>query len=1029
MTLRGKANIFTIAPGAPFLPTLAASLVNGTLIAGFEAKGDPLLLASATIYVPTRRAARALRSEFAQLSGSGAAILPVIRPLGEFDEDFDAAPDGLDLAPPIGREQRLIELARLVRAWAKHLPDTARSLFGTDPMVLPASNADAVWLARSLADLMDEAEREGGDWSRLKELVPDDLAHWWQLTLGFMEIVTRQWPEHLAASGFSDPVSHRNALIRREAERLRTKGSKGPVIAAGSTGSMPATAELLKVVSRLNNGALVLPGLDKELDPAAWDLLALAAETPSVFGHPQFGLRKLLDVCGATREDVETLGEVYEPVMARNRTISLALLPADHTGIWAAVQNKTSRLEAVCEIVAPTETSEALAIAIALREAVELGHTPAALVTADRTLARRVSAELERFGILADDSGGMPLEHTPPATLFLTMLGLAFGQLDPASLLSLLQHPLTALGKERPMARRGAEVADLTLLRGEVLPLQVDAVLAHMRMPEKNEPKEERKRPFAHRFDPGEIETAVDLGQALFEALQPLQDLKALAQVDVAQACTASVKAFEAIGLDAKAGLSRLYGGEAGEQFAGLLASLCGLKSEFQFPPAEWPTVFRAFMSGQSVKPAPGADPRVFIWGALEARLQTLETVILGGLNETVWPQRPADDPFLSRSMKAKVALDPPERRTGLAAHDFQMLMGHPHVILSRSARRDRAPTVPSRWLQRLHALVGGEETKAMQARGQVYLDWAEQIDQGEKTDRIEPPKPKPPVDLRPKHFSVTDIETLRRDPYAIHARKILGLEPLPDLVREPDARERGTLFHTILERFVEGREAAPGKLDDLIRIGREEFDKAQLPPDMQALWWRRFEKSAAAFLEIEAEHAQTIMKSVLEIKSATVPIGDTGVTLSGRADRIDILKDGTAAIIDYKTGSSSSAQQAKILLAPQLPLEAAMLKQGAFAGLEHMQASELAYVQLKPNCEVKREAVANDGGKLQTATELGDIAWEKLEKLIRHYGNQTAPYLSRVLPVSTTAVGDYDHLARVAEWSAGGGEDGDDGS
>lgn len=1026
MKLRDKPNIFTVAPGAPFLRVLATALSDGTLVTGFKADGDPLALASATIYVPTRRAARELRTEFARLSGVEAAILPTIRPLGEFDEEFDLAGSDLEPLMPIGREARLAELARMVRQWAGTLQDNVRDLFGSDPLVLPSTSADAIWLARHLADLMDEAEREGADWTKLKDLVPEELANWWQLTLGFMKIVTEHWPRHLAQNRLTDPVANRNFLIRNEAARLNRQASQGPVIAAGSTGSMPATAELLKVISRLPNGALVLPGLDLKLDEGSWRAVGQADKNASVYGHPQFGLYKLLEFCNATRGDVGELGNVSKDIEVRNAAVSLALLPADETGAWSALSGKVNGFDHVCEMVPASETAEALAVSAALREAVEFGHTPAALVTSDRTLARRVAAELERFGIIADDSGGTPLEQTSPASLFSLMLDVSFEVPDPAALLSLLQHPLTSLGVDRKTARRGAETIDLTLLRGSVLPMTADAILQHMHSPKPMEAGKDRTGKWADRFTSDELEAAVDLRNAFCKAIAPLQALKDKSQVNTSEACIASVKAFEAIGIDADAGLSRLYGSEAGEKFAELLRSLCALNNDFCFSPAEWPAVFRAYMNGTSVKPRHGSDPRVFIWGALEARLQEVETVILGGLNETVWPARPTDDPYLSRTMKTTVALEPPERRIGLAAHDFQMLMGHPRVILSRSARRDGAPTVPSRWLQRLHALLGADGTKALHQRGQRYLDWAAQIDGGENTIRLDAPKPKPPLNVRPKHFSVTEIETLRRDPYSIYAKKILGLIPLPELVREADARERGNLFHKILERFVAERQAAPGLLSNLLQIGREEFVAAALPAETHALWWRRFEKTVPALFKIEVERAQAIMRSVIEASSASLPVDGTGVTLSGRADRIDVLNDGTAAIIDYKSGGSSSARQAKILLAPQLPLEAALLRRGAFKDPGALKSSELAYERLKPGGEVSWEPVANDGSKLESAADLGELAWKKLGHILGHYGNADTAYESQVLPASERRAGDYDHLARVLEWSSG--PDADDG-
>ena len=240
--------VFTIAPGSPFLSTLADALIEGRLIPGFRHGGDPLALAGTTLYVPTRRAARALRGVFAERLGGASTILPVIKPLGEFDEDeaaFDQEAEdagAIDLAPPVAALERLLLLAPLVRAWKRHLPAHVAALFDEE-VVVPASAADAVWLARDLARLMDEIETEGSDWARLAGLVEGNLAGWWQVTLDFLKIVTEAWPGILAERDRSNPAAHRSALIRLEAERLRRNPPPGPVIAAGSTGSIPATRE------------------------------------------------------------------------------------------------------------------------------------------------------------------------------------------------------------------------------------------------------------------------------------------------------------------------------------------------------------------------------------------------------------------------------------------------------------------------------------------------------------------------------------------------------------------------------------------------------------------------------------------------------------------------------------------------------------------------------------------------------------------------------------------------------------------
>ncbi len=1033
MSLRGRANVFSIAPGAPFLSTLADALCDGTLVDGFKVSGDPLALSTVTIYVPTRRAARALRSEFSRRSTSGAAILPTIKPLGEFEEDlgfFDETGDSLSFNAPIGNEERVLQLARLVKQWARNIPDTVRDLFGEDPMVLPTTSADAVWLARDLASLMDEAEREGGDWQKLQSIVPEALASWWQLTLNFMAIVTEHWPEHLKANGLSDPATHRNLILEAEAERLRSKGSEGPVIAAGSTGSVPATAALLGVIATLPQGAVVLPGLDfaNMLGDEAWTELDKFKDAPSLFGHPQLGLKRLLDKLKIARADVLQIGNVTVALSARGKLVSAALMPADVTHLWSGLRGNDvkSGFETVCEIVAPSESQEALAIAVALREAVENNAYPAALVTTDRTLARRVSAELERFGIKADDSAGTPLDQTPPAVLFQMMLDVVFDTADPARLLALLKHPLTSLGKDRKTARRGAEVLEMIRMRGTVAPLDIGRILKVISEPVTSGDRDQER--WTDRYGPQDIELAADIGLALGAALRPLIDFMVTKNTSVTEACRLSVSVFEAIGKDGTGSLKALYDSEAGEAFAKHLRALVSVSDSYKFDAREWPSVYRALTSGQSVKPRLGSDPRVFIWGALEARLQDVETIILGGLNEKSWPARPADDPFLSRGMKGGIGIDPPERRIGLAAHDFQMLMGAKRVILSRAARIEGAPSVPSRWLQRLHAVLGKDETKSMQARADNHLRWARGLDLGPKVDLAKRPCPKPPLDIRPKQFSVTEIETLIRDPYAIHAKRILGLRPLDDLLRDPDVMERGRLFHKIAEVFVAERASAPGTPAELTAVGRKLFAQESLPPETEILWWRRFERMIDEFVAFETTRAPQSASCGVELQSLRIPIDDTGVTLNGRADRIDLLTSGGADILDYKTGSTPSISQAFQLLSPQLALEAALMARGGFFNGKAIAASDLIYVRLKADGTVKGESVltAKKNTDGEDAAALGERAWQKLNELVRHYLVANHGYLSRRAPFKSAFDGDYDHLARAQEWSSGGDEPGE---
>ncbi len=1038
--MRTAPRLFSIPPGAAFLPTLAEALLNGTLVEDFVSDGDPLALAEVTLYVPTRRAARALRSTFVDRLGSGSAILPVIRPLGDFDEDaalFDEqSAAALDVAPPIAAMERLLALAPLVQAWKKRLPAHVAALF-EEEVTVPASMADAIWLARDLAALMDEIETEDADWGALASLVGGELAAWWQVTLEFLDIVTKAWPQALQERDRANPAAHRNALIDAEARRLAAAPPRGPVIAAGSTGSIPATARLLSVVARLPRGAVVLPGLDPELDERSWNAIGDPRQPASAFGHPQYGLKKLIATIGAGRRDVVEIGHAPPALAARARIVNEALRPAETTDAWIDGRKTVEAalaagaLDEVVLVEAAHEREEGLAAAIALRQGLAQGARHVALVTGDRALARRVASELLRFNITADDSGGALLARTMPGQLLTDLVAAVFSPGDPVPLLALFKHPLFRLGRDRATARRLGELIELVALRGGTGRPDITALAALFDRRLDEFAADPRKPFWLARLGAKDIEAARALLRELDAAAAPLAARRRSEEAGLGGIARLTVELLERLARDDTGDLAELYGGDAGEALAGFLRGLTENTAEIAFDGAEWPAILAALIAPETVKPSMAGDSRVSIWGALEARLQSVDLLVVAGLNEGVWPASAQADRFMSRMMKAGLSLEPPERRIGLAAHDFVMAAGCRRLVLTRAARQGDAPSVPSRWLQRLLAVIGPDEAARLRARGASLTGWARALDIGPDIAFVPRPAPTPPVDTRPRRFSVTEVETLRRDPYAIYARRILGLEPLQPLLRDPGAAERGTLFHDILHRFTEtGTDPhASDAAERLVAVARRCFAEAGLPADVEAVWWPRFGAMVANIVAFERARAGGIAAAHAELKADPLAIGATGAHLSGRADRIDVLRDGRADILDYKTGSGPSRGQAHTLVSPQLALEAALLQRGAFTAIGPCEPADLAYVRLRPNGEVETESILTYKRQARTAPDMATEAWQRLERLVAHYQEPANGYLSRALPFREGDTdGDYDHLARVLEWSAGGDGGGDGG-
>ena len=1043
--------IFTIAPSQPFLPTLARAMLSGAVAEGLDPLEHPFALADSVVFLPTRRAARsfgvALLDAAREMTGNPSIVLPRIATLGDPDEteflaglsaDFDLSGFSLETAEPVDTLQRKLVLARLTQQWVKSLTPAAHARYGEEQIVLPASAADALWLAEDLARLMDQVETEEADWRAICDVLPQEHAEWWQITQAFLDIVMQAWPEHLDELGLVNPARHRADLADIRIRALEENPPKGLVIAAGTTGSIPSTSRLLAAIAKLPNGAVVLPGLDINLPEEIIRQLQDNEERgrESVTStHAQFGLCRLLKTLRIRHDQVNTLGKAGEAKAVREAVIQAALLPADASASWvesrAAYDGNAIReaFDGVTIVEAANERQEALTIALALRQAVENPAQSAALVTPDRELARRVSAELERFGIEIDDSAGQALANTALARFVKNMIRSAGNDTDPVAMAAFAKDALLFNGEEQP----ACELLELALFRFSARKPDAGCWAAVA--------AEAREQVKHSRYAPGTLrgleedgwEHLVDLAGRIDAALQPLCALSDRAEeIPAALFCESLLKAVIACTSDAQ-GESSVFGETGGEELGSFLDAMADQEeSGFAFPAVQMAAVFDALIAPLRTRRAGRSHPRLHIYGALEARLQHHDVVILGGLNEGTWPSTASNDPFLNRPMRSALSLPLPERRIGLAAHDFSQISGAPKVIYSRAGRVGGSPAIASRWLQRLMTYLGEEQCKPLCARGDYYLACAGLVDAAEG-----PPKPAPrasyapPVDARPKSLSITEIETWIRDPYAIHAKHVLGLFPLPPLIPLSDAAQRGTVYHDIVADFISGwrgplgEEQRDAALERLAELTARRLEAEPLPVEIAASWKQRFGQIATGFVDWEIDRHQTISHSHCETDVvAGTEIAGTGFCLRGRADRIDIHHDGALTVVDYKTGARPSNKEARTL-SPQLALEGALAARGAFDGVAKGEVASLLHVRLREGSAFKIDDITSRQDL--SAADLAEKAYGELAGYIAAFAKPETPYVSQRAPVPNQSYpGDYDHLARVKEWSIGADDGGD---
>ncbi|MFT4014504.1 MAG: double-strand break repair protein AddB [Paracoccus sp. (in: a-proteobacteria)] len=960
--------IFALPCGADF----SGAFADG-LIARMRAR-PPQDMARVTVYANSGQSLMGLRDA---LIWRGPIILPRLRLISDLGGGAATAP----LA-------RRLELGRLIDAALRAQPDLAQG------QSVPE-------LAASLAGLMAEMQLEGLDAAALERIDASDHAQHWGRALAFLRI----------AAGYylSDPPQDRESRQRAAAESLAAAWARGeslpdgPVVVAGSTGSHGATRDFMRAVARLPMGAVVLPGFDPDMPQAVWEGLDARAED-----HPQARYAPFRAEFGPPAPWIADTA----PDPLRNRLISLALRPAPVTDQWItegpALGPLIPATENLTLIEAEQPGQEAAAVALIIRASVERAE-PVTLIAADRMLTRRVQSALDLWGIIPDDSAGQPLPLTAPG-LFLRHVADLFGaDLMIDALLVLLKHPVTAtgLGPEyrRQHNRHGRDLELRLRKHGPAFP---DGAAL---------------RDFADRGDGESKPWALWLAD-LLDRIAPLALDRGPRPMAARLADLRSLAEALAAGPGGDADASELWAKASGGLARSVLDHLAAhAHLGHDLRPGEFSDLLHGELQAQAVRQDVAAHPLVRFRGPREARTeavgQAAGLVILSGLNEGGWPQALPPDPWLSRPMRLAAGLTLPERRVGLSAHDFQQAVGAGRVILTRAHRDAEAETIPSRWLNRLVNLLGGlpaqdgpQALAQMRARGRDWLRLADL--QARPRHKLAPaprPSPIPPAPALAE-MSVTEVRTLIRDPYAVYARRVLGLSALDPLRPEPDAAERGNVLHAIMDRFLRGLPDLPESPElmksRLLAITDQVLARDVPWPSARLFWRARIAGVADRLMADEAARLARGRPVVIEDRGAQAVQG-LDFRLTARPDRLDLLGDGRVHVYDYKSGKPPTDKQIAHF-DKQLPLEAAMVQMGAFDRLGRTEVQGISYIQL--------------GGEGRTETRdfppgFADETWRGFVTLIGHYLRGERGFTARLAMERSDHAGVYDHLSRHGEWDA----------
>ncbi|OFW96610.1 MAG: hypothetical protein A2977_03455 [Alphaproteobacteria bacterium RIFCSPLOWO2_01_FULL_45_8] len=808
---------------------------------------------------------------------------------------------------------------------------------------------------------LDEIRTEGISLTTLKNFssVAGQAEHWEKIQK-FLTLVSDHWDAILKDEKCVEPVTWQRRFMDIQADLLERDRTKAPIMIAGSLGTIPSTARLIKVISTLKNGVVILPGLQREQKK---EFLSSR--------HPQFFLHRLLKKLNSAPEGVRELPSKEW----NNASLFLEkIFDSRFTGPWILPPS----MENIQYIETSDQGEEARIICISIRKALEEGKKKILCISSDPKLLHRVSAELG-FWSLSVSVQKKSLLDTQIGS-FLHLATLWFSSPFPTVVMaSTFKHSFV---KKKKDVWNLFEKYILRTWVGNASLLAIEHLL-------------ERE---SAELEPDVCDRLKTFYETLKNHLVFVQEAQPLGfYLDKLESLIAWL-------LGSETDLENLFlelAPEEGVVFQQLWQDLKKSSALIMTHPKMLSEIlFSLLQDHQIPNVSKGNNESIFLMSPAEARFMEADFKILAGLNEGTWPAELRVDPFFSSSMRETLGLPSLETRFSQSAHDFLSAICIPvPVLITRSLRVGGVPSVPSRFLSYLEMRMGAYNLTFSQNKDLKV--WARNLNSvSQKTD-LQAPRPLPPVSQRPKRLSVTDVSILLRDPYSIYAKHILKLTRLEPFIPEEKSRLFGLFVHNFLHRWAPTSETPM----DVLLSGRAKFlfELYLGPVEQSRFLWEKF-----SILFEWVKQQKKLANTSTEIKGEfSFAVEDHLFTLFGKADRVDWDQEG-AILIDYKTGSIPPLSHVKEGKASQITLEALIFLRGGFSDLPpRLPLRDLQYWGLLSE-EIL--SIKEDLSLLTAQTQ------QNLEQLISSFYKETTPYLSH--PKGFIKEGEYDHLARLQEWS-----------